>query len=653
MCGIAGFLTPSGLNVGVAESSLKAMLGLIAHRGPDDNGCWLDASAGIALGHRRLSIVDLSDSGHQPKSSQTGRFALIYNGEIYNHLELRRELERVSGFGGWEGHSDTETLLAGIEAWGLERTLQRCTGMFALALWDRQKRTLALARDRFGEKPLYYGWQGCDARRTFLFASELKALRRHPAFAADVDRRALTGLLRFAYVPAPLSIWTGIGKLEPGHILTLNADGSEIANAPFWRFVEVALEGTSRRFAGSRESAVDELDRLLGKVVEQQMLSDVPLGAFLSGGVDSSLIVAMMQKARSEPVKTFTIGFDDPAFDESAQARAVAAHLGTEHHELIVTAQDARDVIPKLPAIYCEPFADSSQIPTHLVSSLAAGHVKVALSGDAGDEVFAGYNRYATAARHWTWLSRIPHPLRRVAAALATSISPEGWDKIGGSAARKRFSMFGDKVHKAANSLRAGDLTELHLILASGNSDSLQWVKGGSDPVGAFVALSGQLEGLGAIERMMALDTLTYLPGDILAKVDRAAMAVSLETRAPYLDHELAAFAWSLPPEFKLSEGVTKWVLRQVLYRYVPQSLIDRPKAGFGVPVGSWLHGPLRDWAEDLLDPAQLNADGYFAADLVRQAWNLHLSGRRNMVDRLWPVLMFQQWLRANEGSTA
>lgn len=651
MCGIAGFLTPGGLNADAGRAALEGMLGEIAHRGPDDSGTLFDAAAGLALGHRRLSIIDLSQSGHQPKASASGRFSITYNGEIYNHLELRRELEAMPAFAGWEGHSDTETLLAAIEAWGLERALQRAAGMFALALWDRCERTLSLARDRFGEKPLYCGWQGRGPTRSFLFASEVKALRRHPAFDAGIDRGALTGLMRFAYIPAPLCIWEGIGKLEPGTVLTLGLDGEERSRSHYWSFADTANQGFDHRFGGTRAAAVDRLDALLTAVIERQMLSDVPLGAFLSGGIDSSTIVAIMQKVSAAPVKTFTIGYEDPAFDESPQSRAVARHLGTEHHELIVTAQDARDVIPALPQIYCEPFADSSQIPTFLVSRLASRHVTVALSGDAGDEIFAGYNRYATAARHWSWLRQVPRPIRAATAGLATMLSPASWDKLGGKAARGRLRMFGDKVHKTAGVLQAASLTDLHLRLASSEADPAAWVVGGSDPAAAFSRQAASFERFGPIEQMMALDSLTYLPDDILTKVDRAAMAVSLETRVPFLDPELAAFAWSLPSDYKLWAGETKWVLRQVLERYVPRELTDRPKAGFGVPVGDWLRGPLRDWGEDLLAPDRLRQDGFWNVAPVRQAWEAHLSGRRNSTAKLWPVLMFQQWLRASIGA--
>ncbi len=625
---------------------ITAMQSAIRHRGPDDFGIWQDAEAGIFLGHRRLSILDLSQSGHQPKSSKTGRFTIAFNGEIYNHLDMRAMLENGHGWSGWEGHSDTETLLAAIEIWGLFATLQKARGMFAIALWDRQNRTLSLARDAVGEKPLYYGWQGTGQARTFLFASELKAIAQHPACERNVDRDALTAYLRYNYVPAPQSIWQGVCKLTPGTIHTVSLRNPLGSNEIFWSFVDHAKHGVQNRFAGTPVDAVDALDSVLRAAIQRQMISDVPLGAFLSGGVDSSTIVALMQDISGKPVKTFTIGFDDTAYDESMHARAVADHLGSDHHEMFVSAKDARDVIPNLPQIYCEPFSDSSQIPTFLVSKVARQHVTVALSGDAGDELFAGYNRYAATAGHWNKISRLPRFARKTAGAILQNISPGQWDRLGGRLAKRHFRTFGDKVHKIANAMQADDIIALHRRLASAENEPESWVLGGREQLDVFTNVNTDIAAMDSIDQMMALDTISYLPDDILAKVDRAAMANSLETRVPFLDPDVIDFAWSLPSSHKICNGQTKWPLRQLLYRHVPQSLIDRPKMGFGIPVADWLRGSLRDWAEDLLDEKRLRETGYWNADLVRNAWDIHVSGQQNLSGKLWSVLMFEAWLR-------
>lgn len=654
MCGIAGFL-PQGAPLTEAEtrSVLTAMTDAIRRRGPDDSGQWIDPQTGFAAGHRRLSIIDLSAAGHQPMASANGRFILTYNGEIYNHEEIRAELEAEGAAPAWRGHSDTEVLLAAIVHWGLTDALIRTRGMFALALWDRDRHELSLARDRAGEKPLYYGWQGQGSTRTFLFGSELKALQQHPSFAGVIDRGALTLFFRHNYVPAPCSIFQDIAKLEPGMILTLAHKTSEIRRERFWSFLDVAARGKHAPFTGTPDQAVDRLAELAGAAVSRQMVSDVPLGAFLSGGIDSSTIVALMQAASAKPVKTFTIGFSEAAYNEAEHARAVAAHLGTEHHELYVGPDAARAVIPTLPEIYCEPFADSSQIPTHLVSRLAREHVTVSLSGDAGDELFCGYNRYVMTHKMWSRMSLLPHPVRAMARALLTSVSPAGWDRLGGPLARSRVSMFGDKIHKGANAIVSRSADELYRTLVSHDDDPVSWVKGGHEPAYMLTGSHDQLSGLGDIERMMALDGITYLPDDILAKVDRAAMAVSLESRVPLLDHELIEFAWTLPLSILLRDGITKWPLRELLYRYVPRALIERPKMGFGVPVSEWLRGPLAEWAETLLAQDRLEREGYWHSDRVRKAWDEHRSGVRNWSAKLWSVLMFQAWLEAQPAQRA
>ena len=562
-------------------------------------------------------------------------------------LNLRRELE-AKGEVAWRGHSDTETLLAGFDAWGVRQTVERCIGMFAFAVWDKALRVLTLARDRLGEKPLYYGWQGSGANRAFLFGSELKALKAHPAFSAGIDRGALCLLLRYNAIPAPYSIYEGIAKLDPGCMLSLSLDRPEPQISQYWSLPEVARAGVAKRFSGLPEAAVDQLDDLLKDAVRQQMVADVPLGAFLSGGIDSSAVVALMQAQSNRPVKTFTIGFDDAGYNEAVHAKAVAKHLGTDHTELYVQPQQARDVIPRLPTLYCEPFSDSSQIPTFLVSQLARQHVTVSLSGDAGDELFAGYNRYQMTDRLWRRLERIPRPVRALLAWGITSVSPGGWDSLarfipGASG----YRVFGDKLHKGAGVLASGSVDDLYLGLVSHQTRPESWVIGGHEPPTKLTGLRPALEGLSPVERMMALDAISYLPDDILTKVDRAAMGVSLESRVPFLDHRVVEFAWTLPLEYKLRDGQTKWPLRQVLYRYVPKELIERPKMGFGIPLDVWLRGPLREWAEALLDEARLKREGYFHPAPIREKWIEHLSGSRNWSHHLWDVLMFQAWLES------
>ena len=657
MCGLAGFIDGSSASpTGGWPILLRRMGDAIRHRGPDDSGVWIDEHAGVGLVHRRLSILDLSPAGHQPMVSASRRFVMTFNGEIYNHLELRGLLEGGGGrasiamtaTGGWRGHSDTETLLAGIEAWGVEATLKKSIGMFAIALWDRQTHTLTLARDRMGEKPLYFGWQRCGNERVFLFGSELKALKAHPAFAADIDRGALCLLLRHNYIPAPYSIYQDISKLEPGCLLTVSLAQPEPKIWNYWDTVKVASAGVAQPFAGTANEAVDALEVLVKDAVRQQMMSDVPLGAFLSGGIDSSTVVALMQAQSSRPVKTFTIGFNEGGYNEAVHAKAVARHLGTEHNELYVSSQQAMDVIPHLPSLYCEPFADSSQIPTFLVSQLARDYVTVSLSGDAGDELFCGYNRYQITEKLWHKLALVPAPLRALVAKGITALSPTAWDSLAGAIpGAGRYATLGDKLHKGAGVLASATVDDLYLGMVSHQRSPADWVICGQEPATHLTGLRPELAGLGTVERMMALDAISYLPDDILVKVDRAGMGVSLESRVPFLDHRVVEFAWSLPLNYKLREGQTKWPLRQVLYRYVPRELIDRPKMGFGVPLDDWLRGPLRDWAEELLDEARLAREGFFHPAPIRQIWAEHLSGRRNWMAQLWNVLMFQAWLEA------
>lgn len=652
MCGITGILASRDGEARSAIAVLEAMTDALLHRGPDARGIW--RGEGIALGHRRLSILDLSPAGAQPMQSACGRYVVAFNGEIYNHLDLRRDLAAEGSVGDWRGHSDTETLLAGIAHWGLDETLQRAAGMFALALWDKTQRRLSLARDRIGEKPLYWGWAGT----TLVFGSELKALRNHPDFPREVCPQAFAQYLRFGYVPAPRSIHPGIFKLEPGCILTVDQDVPSVApTSPlrpggrheslfirrYWSLNDTIKAGNRSHFE-SKEEAVSSLDAALRRAVGRQMISDVPLGAFLSGGIDSSLIVAKMQEQSSRSVSTFTIGFEDPAYNEAPYAAAVARHLGTDHTEVTVTDKEAREVIPLLPDLYDEPFADSSQIPTYLVCEAARSHVTVALTGDAGDEFFGGYNRYFWGPQIWKWLDWIPHPVRRNLGHAISSVPVSVWDRFGGLLGN-RVSLPGDKAHRLAARLSSvRTLDDLYQSLVS------EWpgqeMVMGLDHVPASI-LDDPLPSVlanDAVGRMMAQDIRTYLPDDILCKVDRAAMGVSLETRVPFLDPEMMALSMRLPPEMKIRDGKGKWALRQILYQHVPRELIERPKAGFGIPVGQWLRGPLREWADRLLSEQFLARDGLLEPEPVRRAWSEHLSGRRDWTSRLWIVLMYLAW---------
>ena len=627
-------------------ATLRSMAQSIRNRGPDHSGIWFDREARVAFAHNRLAIIDVSPAGNQPMHSHGGRFVITFNGEIYNHLEVRERLQSEGRAPEWTGHSDTETLLAAIEAWGIEAALERSVGMFALGLWDKRDRTLILARDRLGEKPLYYGRQG----GTFLFGSELKPLVRHPDFRPEVNREALALYLRYNAVPAPFSIYRGIAKLPTGCFLTLAEGAEEPRVHRYWSADKVAEAGVNDRLDLTPAECVDELERLLTRSVGQQMISDVPLGAFLSGGIDSSTVVALMQKQSSRPVKTFTIGFHEEAFDEAKHAKAVANHLGTDHTELYVTPAEAMDVLPKLPEIYDEPFADSSQIPTYLVSQLARRHVTVALSGDAGDELFGGYDRYALTSALWRRMSKMPFAARRAAAGVLSAMPPALWNKMAAAASGlfpelARIKDVGGKIQQRASLLRSGSSMHLYGGLLSQWPNPSSVVVGAHEPPSLATGARGLLSGLNATEQMMAADTVGYLHDDILVKLDRASMAVSLETRVPLLDHRLVEWAWRLPLDMKVRDGKTKWVLRQLLERHVPRELIERPKMGFGVPVGEWLKGPLRDWAEALIDERRLRQEGFFRPEPIRQMWDMHLAGTFGGHHRVWNVLMFQSWL--------
>jgi len=655
MCGIAGLLGPAG-GPDLRETASR-MARAIGHRGPDAEGIWSDPEAGVALSHRRLAIVELSDLGAQPMVSTCGRFMITYNGEIYNHADLRAELLAAGAAPQWRGGSDTETLLAGFAVWGVAATLRRAVGMFALALWDRRQRHLTLARDRFGEKPLYYGWIGEGSRTVLAFGSELKALRAVPGFDNPIDRDSLALFMRFCSVPGHSTIYRGVHKLAPGGMVTVSAADlarSSLVTEPYWRFLDSATSALANPVADEAEGLA-ELERRLDAAIDRQLMSDVPLGAFLSGGVDSSTLVALMQRRSTGRVKTFTIGFDDAAFDEAPHAAAVARHLGTEHHETRFTAAQTRDLIPSLPAVYDEPFADSSQLPTMLVSVVARQHVTVALSGDAGDEVFGGYSRYFEGPRVWRYGRMMTGPGRLLAGYAIRAVSPEGWDRIGAlPGMRSRVGRLGDKAHKLADTFgRVGSIDDLYRAMV------VKWPVEGGPVLGAGARPTSlddsSWHSLVAApeQRMMIHDTLGYLVDDILVKVDRAAMSVGLETRVPFLDPDVVEWAWRLPVSMKIRGGQGKWALRQILYRHVPRELIERPKAGFAVPVGNWLRGPLRDWAEDLIAEKRLREEGWLDTGQVRLLWQEHLSGRRDWTTRLWNVLMYQAWLGAQAPAAA
>ena len=642
MCGIAGIWGQEGLRGQAPMAVLDAMGQAISHRGPDAGAQLWDQDIGLGFVHRRLSIQDLSPAGAQPMRSAGGRFVIVFNGEIYNFRSLRGELEALGH--GFSGHSDTEVMLAAFEQWNVEPALKRFAGMFAFALWDRERRRLWLARDRMGEKPLYYGWHG----NTFLFASELKAMQGFPGFDSEVNRDALTLLLRHNYIPAPHSIYRGIHKLLPAHCLCLDlsADARQDVHAErYWSLEDAFSQDTDL----DKDSAVDSLEHLLGDVIEEQMVADVPLGAFLSGGIDSSTVVALMQQRASRPVKTFTIGFKEQGFDEAEHAAAVASHLGTEHTELYVTPQDALDVIPRLPAIYDEPFADSSQIPTFLVSRMTRDHVTVTLSGDGGDELFAGYDRYPKTLRAWKRLHQSPGLRARLERAVLAFP-----DALGGAVVRAFNSNqralsapgLGEKLAWERAARRASSLQEFYRQRIGYWSDPADMVLGGREPDYALrEPLPDVIADATPLKQLQWLDLKGYLPDDILTKVDRAAMAVSLETRVPLLDHRVVAFALGLPDHFNLQGGAGKQVLRRLLHRHVPESLVERPKQGFAVPVAHWLRDELRDWAEALFDRQRLAEEGYWDATRIRQAWQDHLDGRADYSFQLWGVLMFQAWL--------
>ena len=637
MCGITGIFSLSS-NLDSDLSLITRMTERLSHRGPDAIGVWGDQVKKIQLGHARLSILELSEAGSQPMNSMSGRYTIVFNGEIYNHQTLRTEITNIN----WRGSSDTETLLASIECFGLQKTLDKISGMFAFALWDSYKGRLTLARDRFGEKPLYYSYVSYNNQEVLIFSSELKALKAHPAFNREIDRSSLSNFLQLGYIPSPNTIYQGVNKLLPGSTLVFELNIIDEEASSYWDSKKIYANALATPMPIVSEfSAVNKLDNILNNVISEQILADVPVGAFLSGGIDSSAVVAIMQSLSSTQVNTYTIGYNEPKYSEAEHASSVAKYLGTAHNELYVTESMAFDVISKLPTIYDEPFADPSQIPTYLVSELASKSVKVALSGDGGDEMFVGYNRYWMTDIYWKKISSIPGPLRSVLSNLLTAISQERWDNILGFLP---LTNIGFKLHKAAKVISCKNTDELYRNLITLLPSGCHLVKNCApvnfDSCDKFSDLK-----LDPIHKMVIMDIVTYLCDDILVKVDRAAMSCSLETRAPLLDRRVADFAWHLPLNYKLRGKESKWILRSLLYKYVPKALIDRPKMGFGFPIDLWLRSGLRDWATKLLDPLKIQADGYLEAEPINIMWQEHLSGKRNWAMQLWPVLMFQAWL--------
>jgi asparagine synthase (glutamine-hydrolysing) len=649
MCGIAGFLDTSQ-TMGREELlvTVRSMASSLRHRGPEDEGSWVDPACCIAFGHRRLSIIDLSPAGHQPMESSCGRYSITFNGEIYNFKALRKELETLGQ--GFRGHSDTEVMLAAIAHWGLQAALEKFNGMFAFALWDRQERKLHLSRDRAGEKPLYYGWAG----NTFLFCSELKALHQHPAFRGEIDREVLAVYFRHNYIPAPHSIYKGIYKLPPGTSLTVCNGERSASPKPFWSLKRAAEDGLADPFLGSEPELMDQLDSLLNDSVSMRMEADVPLGAFLSGGIDSSLIVGIMQANSNRAVKTFTIGFQNSEFSEAEAAKAVAKHLGTDHTELYVTPKEAMAVIPRLPILYDEPFADSSQIPTFLVSQLARRKVTVSLSGDGGDELFGGYSNYIWGRDVHRSIRWMPQVLRLAMAKVVGPLAKLNWNALldgDRSVVPDRLKQrdLGRVLQKFESVLKANERETLYRVLLSYWMDPAAIVLGHQEKLTPLTDQNAWAELKDFVDVMMYLDARMYLPDDILVKVDRASMGVSLESRVPLLDHRIIEFAWRLPLAMKIKGDTGKGPLRQLLHRYVPKKLVERPKQGFAVPIHEWLRGPMRPWTEELLNESRLRQEGYLSGPTIRQKWTEHMARRHNWQAQLWGVLMFQTWLERHK----
>jgi asparagine synthase (glutamine-hydrolysing) len=646
MCGISGFVDRGLSGMDSMRAEVTAMSATLLRRGPDSGGIWIDPQAGVALGHRRLAIVDVTTEGHQPMVSASGRYVITFNGEIYNFEDLRSELD-VAG-SRFRGHSDTEVMLAAIEAWGIRAALLRFTGMFAFALWDRRERRLTLARDRLGEKPLYYG----VSKGVFLFGSQLKALQAHSAWEGEIDREAIALFLRHNCVPAPRSIYSGFRKLVAGRMLHLDANGIQ-REETYWNPMEEALAALGDPFQGSEDAAVEAVESTLRGIIKRQMVANVPLGAFLSGGIDSSLVVALMQQQSSAPIRTFTLGFDAEGYDESEHARIVAKSLGTQHTELRVGAEDALRMIPELPAMYDEPFADSSQVPTALVAKLTRNHVTVSLSGDGADELFSGYDRYDWGESLIRRMNYMPQAFRRAAAGALIRLPMPTLETTATllNACRKRFALSGDRLRKIAFMIDARSDWDLYGRLISHWGEPGEILLDAPKVESSFACQANWLAGQSFRARMMFADQVGYLPGDILAKLDRASMWVGLESRCPFLDHELLRLSWRLPMSMKHRGREGKWILRRILDRHLPQGLFSRPKMGFRFPLRQWLRGPLREWGGDLLDASALRNQGFFDPGPIARKWEEHLSGKRNWYYQLWDVLMFQSWLKSQSAT--
>jgi len=644
MCGVAGFLMDSKSSSSVNfDLVTKKMTDSIKHRGPNDSGCWNNPSEGIALGHRRLSILDLSDAGHQPMESSNGRYVIAFNGEIYNHLQIRSDIEKNNGNISWRGHSDTETILSAFETFGIQESLEKFVGMFAFSLWDKKNKILTLARDRLGEKPMYYGWQNIANGRVFLFGSELKALKSFPDIDLRVDRGSLSLFLKHAYVPNPYSIYENIFSLEPGQFLQVSLTNKMTKIVNYWEASEIIKKGSFEEYKGTPKEAVKDLKNLLRHTIKSQMISDVPLGAFLSGGIDSSTVVSIMQEQADIPVKTFTIGFNEKGFDEAKYAKSIANHLGTDHTELYINANDAIKVIPDMHSIYCEPFADSTQIPNFIVSRLANNDVTVALSGDGGDELFGGYSRYNHIDNIWKKINYFPLSTRNLISKILTYPLQE--KSIYSRYKSKTLTNLSKRIISGTNLINSETIDKLYLHVITQIPFSEDVIHDGYLKETKLDDLKPSFGDISNIEKMMATDTINYLPDDILTKVDRAAMRTSLETRVPFLDHNIVEFAWRLPISYKVKEGESKWPLQQILKDFLPESLTKREKMGFSVPIHEWIRGPLSEWCEELLNKDRLKSEGFFDEEIVCNKWKEHLFGKKNNITFLWPILMFQSWL--------
>ncbi|MGO8881774.1 MAG: asparagine synthase (glutamine-hydrolyzing) [Desulfomonilaceae bacterium] len=659
MCGIAGIINLDTFTVESLRNICLQMTNSLLHRGPDDVGVWTDTRGLVALGHRRLSILDLSPEGHQPMLSSTGRYVISYNGEVYNYINIRKRLEERRQAPIFGGHSDTEVILAAIEAWGLEKAVQEFNGIFAFAIWDQKESRLSLVRDRVGVKPLYYGWAG----KSFVFGSELKSLRQHPHFDNRVDRKALALYFRHNYIPAPYSIYEKVFKLQPGEILTIGSDTrrldrlSPLQSKTYWSAQEVWHSGALNSWQGDERTAVDSLETILGDAVKSQMISDVPLGAFLSGGIDSSIVTALMQSSSSQPVKTFSIGFHEAGYNEAVFAKNIADYLGANHTELYVTDEEARDVIPLLPSIYDEPFADASQIPTYLVSKLAREQVTVSLSGDAGDELFNGYSRYIAVERLWRIVNAQPRILKQLFSILIRQLPVKTLDVLAYpmntifKSLEYHDRKIGNRLKKYAGLFSQSSRMENYRTYISYSFSSENPVLGGKEPTTVFSKNIDANNSLDYFQLMALLDILTYLPDDILVKVDRASMAVALEARVPFLDHRVVEFASAVPTNMKIRAGSGKWILKEILKKYIPLKLTERPKMGFAVPVGEWLRGPLKNWCQDLLNQNEISDECVLDANIIQRLWKEHLSREWDRSPQLWGILMFRSWLTETKGA--